>query len=87
MKVLVTTYQSLIGFNVDEMMKFIGLIFLSGYIIRFLERDYRNPDPDLRCDAFYKTMSRNRLFEIKSLFHAAYNHALEDSIIAKVKSL
>ena len=47
------------------MKNFIGLIFLSGYNIRLAERDYWSVDPDLRCDTFCETMSRNRFFEIK----------------------
>ena len=48
--------------STEEMMQFIGLIFLSGYNIRFSERDYWSADPDLRCDAFSTAMSRNRFF-------------------------
>ena len=55
----------------EELADFIGLIFLSGYSIRLSERDYWSIDPDLRCDPFCETMSRNRFFEIKSLIHTA----------------
>ena len=51
--------------SVEEMMQFIGLIFLSGYNIRLSERDYCSTDPDLRCDAFCSTMSRNRFLKLK----------------------
>ena len=46
--------------TMQEMMQVIGLIFLPGYNIRPSERDYWSTDPDLRCDAFCSTMSRNR---------------------------
>ena len=55
----------------EELTNFIGLIFLSGYNIRLSERDYWSIDPDLRCDPFCETMSRNRFFEIKSFIHTA----------------
>ena len=56
--------------TLEELKNFIGLIFLSGYNIRLAERDYWSVDPDLRCDTFCETMSRNRFFEIKSFLHA-----------------
>ena len=73
--------------SMEEMMQFIGLIFLSAYNIRLSERDYWSTDPDLRCDAFCTTMSRNRFFEIKSVLHAANNQCLSDCRMAKVKPL
>ena len=73
--------------SLDEMMQFIGLIFLSAYNIRLSERDYWSTDPDLRCDALCTTMSRNRLFEIKAVLHAANNQSLSDCLMAKVKPL
>ena len=51
--------------SMEEMMQFIGLIFLSGYNILLSERDYWSTDPDLRCDAFCSTMSRNRFLKLK----------------------
>ena len=73
--------------SMEEMMQFIGLIFLSGYNIRLSERDYWRTDPDLRCDAFCTAMSRNRFFEIKAVLHAANNQHLSDCRMAKVKPL
>ena len=35
------------------------LIFLSDYNIRLAERDYWSVGPDLKCDSFCETMSRN----------------------------
>ena len=77
------------NFNVtlEEMMNFVGLIFLSGYNMRKSERDYWSVDPDLRCDAFPQTMSCNRFFELKSVLHAADNQSLSDSRMAKVEPL
>ena len=69
------------------MKNFIGLIFLSGYNIRLAERDYWSVDPDLRCDTFCETMSRNRFFEIKPFFHAADNRSLSESRMTKVDQL
>ena len=72
----------------EEMLNFIGLIFLSGYNIRKSQYDYWSVDPVLRCDSFRETMSRNRFAEIKSFLHAADNNALqEDTRMVKVKPL
>ena len=73
--------------SMEEMMQFIGLIFLSAYNILLSERDYWSTDPDLQCDAFCTTMSRNCFFEIKTVLHAANNQCLSDCRIAKVKPL
>ena len=51
------------------------------------ERDCWSIDPDLRCDAFCETMSRNRFFEIKSFIHTADNQYLSESRMAKVEPL
>ena len=64
--------------TLEELKNFIGLIFLSGYNIRLAERDYWSVDPDLRCDTFCETMSRNRFFKIQSL---------SESRMAKVEPL
>ena len=70
----------------EEMINFIGLIFLSGYNLRKSTWDYWTIDPDLRCSSFRETMSRNRFEEIKSVFHVADNDFLEqDSRMSKVK--
>ena len=76
-------------FNVtlDEMLNFLGLIFLSGNNIRLLEKDYWSIDPDLRCGAFPETMTRNRFFRLKSFLHTADDHSLRDSRMAKVEPL
>ena len=71
--------------SMEEMMQFIGLIFLSSYNIRLSERDYWSTDPNLRCDAFCTAMSRNHFFEIKTVLHAANNQHLSDCQMAKVK--
>ena len=71
-----------------EMSNFIGLIFLSGYNIHKSQYDYWSVSPDLRCDSFRETMSRNRFAEIKPFLHAADNNALqEDTRMAKLKPL
>ena len=70
----------------EEMINFIGLIFLSGYNIRKSTRDYWSVDPDLGCSSFRDTMSQNPFEEIESVFHVADNAFLEqDSRISKVK--
>ena len=72
----------------EEMMNFIGLIFLSGYNIRKSIQDYWSVDPDLGCSSFRETMSRNRFEEIKSVFHIADNAFLGlDSRMLKVKPI
>ena len=49
-------------FNVtlNEMVKFVGLIFLSKYSIRLSEKGYWSIDPDLLYEAFAETMTQNR---------------------------
>ena len=72
----------------EEMINFIGLIFLSGYNIRKSTRDYWSVDPDIGCSSFRETMSRNRFEEIKCVFHVADNAFLEqDSRMSKVKPI
>ena len=71
----------------EKIMQFIGLIYLSAYNIRLSERDYWSTDPDLRCNAFCKTMSGNRFFEIKAVLHVANNQCLTNCRMAKVKPL
>ena len=44
----------------DEMMKFIGIIFLSGYNNRTCEADYWSKSPDLECLIVAFAMSRTR---------------------------
>ena len=73
--------------TLEELKNFIRLIFLSGYNIRLAERDYWSVDPDLRCDTFCETMSRNQFFEIKLFLHAADNQTLSQSRMAKVEPL
>ena len=73
--------------SMEEMMNFIGLVFMSGYNIRLSERDYWSTDPDLLCAASSKIMSRNRFFKIKSYLHAANTQMLKDSRMAKVAPL
>ena len=51
------------------------------------EKDYWSTSTDLRCDAFLETMTWNRSFELKSFLHAADNHSLSDSRMAKVEPL
>ena len=73
--------------TLEELKNFIGLIFLPGYNIRLAERDHWSVDPDLRYDASYETMSRNRFFEIKSFLHATDNQSFSESRMAKVEPL
>ena len=64
----------------EEMINFIGLIFLSVYNIRKSTQDYWSIDPDLGCSSFRETMSQNHFEEIKSVFHVADNTFLEQDI-------
>ena len=52
--------------------------------IRLPKKDYWSIDPDLRCNAFPETMTQNRFFELKSFLHAADNHSLSHSRIARI---
>ena len=45
--------------SMEEMMNFVGLVFMSGCNIRLFEKDYWRTDPDLLCAASSNTMSRN----------------------------
>ena len=49
-------------FNVtlNEMVNFVGLIFLSEHSIRLSEKGCWSIDPDLLYEAFPETMTRNR---------------------------
>ena len=69
------------------MINFVDLIFLSRYNVWLSEKFYWSINPDLRCDAFLETMIWNRFFELKSFHHAADNHSLSDSQMAKVEPL
>ena len=72
----------------EELINFIGLIFLSGYNIRKSIQDYWSVDQDFGCSSFRETMSRNRFEEIKSVFHIADNAFLGlDSRMLKVKPI
>ena len=51
------------------------------------KKDYYRIDPDLCCNAFSETMTRNRSFELKPFLHAADNHPLSDSKMAKIEPL
>ena len=57
----------------DEMMKFIGIIFLYGYNQRTGETDYWSKSPDLECLIVASAMSQKRFQHIKSYLHAADN--------------
>ena len=72
----------------EEMANFVGLLSLSGYNIRKSQKDYWSIDPDLGCNTFRETMSRNRFNEIKSCIHVADNNSLDPNTrMAKVKPL
>ena len=73
--------------DMDKTIKFFDLISLSRYNNCLSERDYWSNNPDSCCDGFCEKLCQNRFFETKLLFHAANNHALKDSGIAKVKPL
>ena len=66
----------------DEMLKFIGIIFLSGYNQRTSETDYWSKSPDLECSIVASTMSRTRFQHIKSYLHAADNQNLAETKMA-----
>ena len=71
----------------DEMLKFIGRIFLSEYNQRTSETDYWSKSPDLECSIAASTMSRTRFQHIKSYLHAADNQNLAETKMAKVEPL
>ena len=57
----------------DEMMKFVGIIFLSVYNKRTCETDYWSKCPDLEWLIVASAMSRTGFQHIKSYLHAADN--------------
>ena len=69
------------------MMKFIGVIFLSGYNKRTCETDFWSKSPDLECLIDASAMSRTRFQHIKSYFHAADNQNLSEPKTAKMEPL
>ena len=71
------------------MMKFIGVIFLSGYNKRTCETDFWSKSPDLECLIAASAMSRSRtIFQhIKSYIHAADNQNLSETKMAKIEPL
>ena len=71
----------------DEMMKFIRIIFLSGYNKRTCETDYWSKSPDLECLIVASAMSRTRFQHIKSYLHAADNQNLSETKMAKIEPL
>ena len=71
----------------DEMMKVIGIIFLSGYNKRTCETDYWSKSPDLECLIVASAMSRTRFQHIKSYLHAADNQNLSETKMAKIEPL
>ena len=79
------TWKCTFNVTLNEILNFAGLIFLSGYNIRLPENDYWRTDPDLSCDVFPETMTQNRFFELRSFLHAADNHSLDYSQMAKVE--
>lgn len=71
----------------DEMMKFLGLLIISGYHSVPAENDYWSTSEDLEIPIFAKTMSRERFKSIKRYFHVADNNNLGDSKMAKILPL
>ena len=71
----------------NEMMKFIVIIFLSGYNKRTCETDYWSKSPDLECLIVASAMSRTRFQHIKSYLHAADNQNLSETKMAKIEPL
>ncbi|XP_066980485.1 piggyBac transposable element-derived protein 3-like [Macrobrachium rosenbergii] len=73
--------------TLEEIMNFMGLLFLSGYNIRSSEKDYWSKAQDLECPIFAAAMSRNRFQEIKKFLHCADNANFGNEKMAKVKPL
>ena len=73
--------------NFERTEEFYRTDFLSGYNIRLAEEDYWCADPDLRCDTFCETKSRNQFFEIKSFLYATDNQSLSEPHMAKIAPL
>jgi hypothetical protein len=71
----------------DEIRHFIGILILSGCHCLPTERDYWGTADDLGCSIVTKTMSRNRLQELKRYCHIADNNNMDAFEVAKVKPL
>ena len=65
-------------FEVDkrEMLRFLGILLLSGYHTLPHENHYWSTQQDLGVSIVYNAMSRNRYHEIKKYFHCADNQNL-----------
>ena len=70
----------------DEMVTFIGILFLSGYNQRTYETDYWSKNPDLECLIVASAMSQTRFQHRKSYLHAADNENLSETKMAKIES-
>ena len=64
-----------INFSVSNgaMRKFMGILLLTGYHSLPHEQHYWSTQPDLRVQAVYNVLSRNRYFDIKKHIHFADN--------------
>ena len=71
----------------DEMIKFIGIIFLSGFNKRTGETDYWSKSPDVKFLIVASALIRTRFQYIKSYLHAADNQDLSETKMAKIEPL
>ena len=69
------------------MMKFIGIIFLSGYNKRTCETDYWSKSPGLECLLVASAMSQTRFQHIDCYLHATDNQNLSETKMAKIEPL
>ena len=70
--------------NDAEMIKFLGLLLISGYHNLPSEADYWSTVEDLEAPIFSNIMTRDRFRVIKSCLHIADNHNLAQFKVAKV---
>ena len=72
----------------EELMQFLGILFLSGYHHVPAERDYWSSHSDLKVEIVSQTMTRDRFGQVKRFLHLADNHSLEPgNKVAKIEPL
>ena len=62
---------------IKELLRFLGIILLSGYPSLPSQQDFWSNQPDLGVSIVSEALSSKRFLQIKSMFHLVDNHTLE----------
>ena len=65
--------------TIGELLRFLGIILLSGYHSLPSEQDFWSNQPDLGVPIVSEALSSKRFLRIKSIFHLVDNHTLDDN--------